>query len=412
MDENLVISGLDIGSASITACIGSVEKSGNLSIIGLGSCRSDGIKNGVVSNIESIKNCVKEAIDQAELMAGIVVEDLYLSISGPHIRGLNSPGVIAISNKSRIVGEEDVKRVIDQAKAVVIPADHEIIHVLSRVFSVDEQTGIKDPVGMTGIRLGGEVHIITGLVSAIQNLIKVVSEKGYGVADIVFSPLASSDVILSNDEKELGITFIDIGGGTTDILIYAEGGVAFSHSIPLAGFHITNDISIGLRTPVPAAEDIKLKYGCANPDLVDSAEYIHVPSVGGRSEKRLYRQELCQIIEPRVEEIFELIDEKIIQSGLKGYLSAGAVVTGGTMLLEGTADIAERVLNLPVRIGMPEKIFGLKDFAKDPSLSTAVGLVSYGYKHQKWRNMVENQRSSGLIRRFSSKVRRFFEENI
>jgi cell division protein FtsA len=316
---------------------------------------------------------------------------------------------VAIANRSHTVTEEDVHRVIDQARTISIPSEHEVIHVLSKEFAVDDQTGVKEPVGMTGIRLEAEVNIITGLISAIQNLFKAVTGRGYGVKDIIFSPLAAADLVLSEDEKELGVVLIDIGGGTTDILVYIDGGVSYSASIPIAGSHVTNDISIGLRTPLPAAEDIKLKYGCANPTLVDPAEYIQVPSVGGRAERRLYRQELCQIIEPRLEEIMELVDEKLVENGKKPFVSAGAVIIGGGVNLEGTVDVVERVMNIPVRIGHPEGLVGLKDFANDPAMTTAVGLVQYGARQERWRSM-GGANSGGLLDRLVGKVKRLFTD--
>lgn len=410
MEEPLYIAALDIGSSKVTACIGTLSDTQDISVVGVGTTRSEGIKNGVVINIEAAKNAIKDAIEQAELMAGVVVEDLYLSISGQHINSINSKGVIAISNRNRTIGEDEVRRVIDAAKAVMIPSDHEIIHVLAREFTVDDQSGIKDPIGMTGIRLEAEVHIITGLRTAIKNLYKVVAERGYGIADIVFSPLAASEVVLSEDEKELGVILVDIGGGTSDIMMYLEGGVFYSGCLPIGGFHVSNDISIGLKTPFPSAEDIKIKYGCANPALVDAAEFIHVPSVGGRSERKLYRQELCQIIEPRMEELAELIDEKVMQTGKKAFLSAGIVLTGGAINLEGSLDIFERVMNISPRSGYPDNISGLKDFSKDPSLTTAVGLVRYGARHRRWNHFQGNGQSGGFLQRLTSKIISWFEE--
>ncbi len=410
MEQLNIVAGLDVGSSKVTACIGSLDEEGKPAIVGIGTSKSEGIKHGVVVNIESIQSSIKGAIEQAELMAGVVVEDLYLGISGPHIDNINSKGLIAISNRSQTVSSDDVRRVIEQARAVMIPADHEVIHVLSKEFKVDDQAGVKQPIGMTGIRLEADVHIITGLISAIQNLYKGVAAHGYKIADIVFSPLASSEILLSEDEKELGIVLIDIGGGTTDILVYIDGGVSYSCSIPVAGSHVTSDISIGLRTPMPAAEDIKLKYGCANTTLIDPAEYIQVPSVGGRPERRLNRQELCQIIEPRVEEIMQLVDEKLIESGKKPFISAGAVVTGGGVNLEGCLDVVERILNIPVRIGYPQGIIGLKEFAQDTSLSTAVGLVQYGARQQYWHGPSYVGGQSGIFGKMVNKLKRLFNE--
>ncbi len=404
------IAALDIGSSKVTACIGLVEDDNSITIVGMGTNKSDGIKNGVVVNIEAAKNAIKDAIDQAELMAGIVVEDLYLSISGAHIHSFNQKGLVSIVNRHHIIGEDDVHRVIDSAKAVRVPPDHEILHVLAREYIVDDTTGIKDPIGMNGIRLEAEVHIITGQRTAIKNLYKVVSDRGYGISDIVFSPLASSEVVLSEDEKELGVILVDIGGGTTDIMVYLEGGVFFSGSLPVAGFHVTNDISFALRTPIPAAEDIKLKYGCANPNLVDPAEVIQVPSVGGRMERRLHRQELCQFIEPRIEELAGLIEEKIRQTGKKNFLSAGVVLTGGATNLEGTTDIFERVMNVSPRIGLPQHILGLKDYGNDPSLTTAVGLVKYGAKRRLWSQQGKNRNQASLWAKIGEKIRSWIED--
>lgn len=403
-----VLVGLDIGTTKTCAVIGFMNENNQVEVAGVGLAPSRGLKNGVIVNIDNTVSSIVKAIEDAELMAGTEINTVYVGITGQHIKGENSKGVVAISNRQRTITPVEIKRVIEAAQAVMIPVDREIIHVLSKEFSVDDQTGIKDPIGMSGVRLEAEVHIITGSSTSIQNLIKSVNKAGYQCSDIIFAPLASAESTLSKDEKELGVALIDIGGGTTNITIYIEGGVSYSSVLSIGGIHVTNDISIGLRTPLESAEMIKRKYGCAVIDLVDASESIEVPSVGGRAPRRLFRQELTQIIEPRMMEIMEMIDRELIKSNKKDILAAGVVLTGGGSMLEGSVEAAERVLNMPVRIGIAKDIAGLKDVVATPQYANGVGLLKYGIKMNQFRARSKFTKESG-ISSFGKKFKRFIE---
>ncbi|MBP7738118.1 MAG: cell division protein FtsA [Spirochaetes bacterium] len=383
MEDILV--GLDIGTTKTCAVIGTMNQNNQVEVIGVGVTPSKGLKNGVIVNIDNTTSAIVKAIDEGELMAGYEVTDCIIGISGQHVKGQNSRGVVAVSSRNRTIATHDVKRVIEAAQAVVIPVDREIIHVLSKEFAVDDQIGIKDPIGMTGVRLEAEVHIVTGQTSGIQNMVKAVEKAGFQYRDIVFNPLAAADAVLSRDEMELGVALLDIGGGTIDIVVYMEGGVAYSTVLSIGGIHVTNDISIGLRTPIESAELIKKKYGCAVLDLVDPSEVVEVPSVGGRPPRKLLRQELTQIIEPRVAEMMEMVDRELTVSGKKEMLSAGIVLTGGGSMLDGSIEAAERVFNMPVRIGSPRDIAGLADRVATPQFAGAVGLLRYGLRMNQLR---------------------------
>ncbi len=380
-----IIVGLDIGTTKTCTVIGYVNENNQIEVAGVGVAPSRGLKNGVIVNIDNTVSSIVKSVEDAELMAGTEVASVYVGITGNHIKGENSRGVVAISNRQRTISPIEIKRVIEAAQAIVIPVDREILHVLSKEFSVDDQTGIKDPIGMSGVRLEAEVHIITGATTSIQNMVKSVNKSGYQCSDIIFAPLASAEATLSRDEKELGVALIDIGGGTTDIMVYIEGGVSYSTVLSIGGLHVTNDISIGLRTPLESAEVIKKKYGCSVVDLVDASETVEVPSVGGRAPRRLFRQELAQIIEPRMIEIMEMIERELVKSGKKDILAAGIVLTGGGSMLEGCVEAAERVFNMPVRIGVARDIAGLKDVVATPLYSNAVGLLMYGAKMAQFR---------------------------
>jgi cell division protein FtsA len=406
MEEVLV--GLDIGTTKTCAVIGFVNENSQVEVAGLGAAPSRGLKNGVIVNIDSTVSSIIKAVEDAELMAGSEITTAYVGITGQHLKGENSRGVVAISNRQRTITPVEIKRVIEAAQAVVIPVDREIIHVLSKEFAVDDQTGIKDPIGMSGVRLESEVHIITGASASIQNLVKSVNRAGYQCADIIFAPLASAEATLSRDEKELGVALIDVGGGTTDIIVYVEGGVAYSSVLSIGGIHVTNDISIGLRTPLDSAEVIKKKYGCAVVDLVDAAETIEVPSVGGRAPRRLFRQELAQIIEPRMMEIMEMIDRELVKSGRKELLAAGIVLTGGGSMIEGCVEAAERVFNMPVRIGSAKDIAGLKDVVATPQYSGGVGLLKYGIKMNQFRTASRFTKESGITS-IGKRLKRFLD---
>ncbi|HPS59209.1 MAG TPA: cell division protein FtsA [Spirochaetota bacterium] len=402
-----IIVGLDIGTTKTCAVIGFLNENNQVEVAGVGVAPSTGMKNGVIVNIDNTAASIVKAIEDAELMAGYDVTSVYVGISGQHIKGENSKGVVAIANRNRTISSLEVKRVIEAAQAIVIPVDREIMHVLSKEFTVDDQSGIKDPVGMSGVRLEAEVHIITAATTSIQNMIKAVAKSGLQHRDIIFNPLASADAVLAKDERELGVALIDLGGGTTDMVVYMEGGVAYSAVLPVGSIHVTNDISIGLRTSIESAEMIKKKFGCADLSLVDSAEMVEVPSVGGRAPRRLFRQELTQIIQPRVSEIMEMIDHELVKSGKKDMLAAGIVLTGGGSMLDGSVEAAERVFNMPVRIGIPGDIAGLKDVVATPQYANGVGLLKYGVRMNRFRGQGRfGSTKPGLI----SKVKKILEE--
>ncbi len=406
--EGIVV-GLDLGTTKTCAVIGFRNEHGQIEIAGVGVAPSKGLKNGVIVNIDNTVASIVKSIEDAELMAGCEVSSVYVGITGVHVKGENQRGVVAISNRSRLVNAAEVKRVFEAAQAIKVPADREIVHVLSKEFAVDDQSGIKDPIGMSGVRLEAEVHIITAATTSIQNVIKSVHKAGFQCSDVIFSPLASSEACLTQDEKDLGVALIDVGGGTSDIMVFIEGGVAHSSVLPVGGIHVTNDISIGLMTPLEAAEVIKKKHGCAAVDLVDASETIEVPSVGGRAPRRLFRQELAQIIEPRMMEIMEMIDRELTSSGKKELLAAGIVLTGGGSMLDGCVEIAERVFNLPVRIAVPRDITGLKDEVSTPQFSHGVGLVKYGILKEIFR-AGKMQEKKGGIKSIGTRIFKWLEQ--
>lgn len=375
--ENIVV-GLDIGTTKICAIVGEVSDDG-IDIIGIGSAPSHGLRKGVVINIASTVESIRRAVKEAELMAGCEVTTVYTGISGGHIRGFNSHGIVAV--KDNEITNTDIARVIDAAKAVAIPMDREVIHILPQEFVIDDQDGIKEPQGMSGVRLEAKVHIVTAAVTSAQNIIKCANRAGLNVAAIVLQQLASSETVLTEDEKDLGVCLIDIGGGTTDIAIFSDGAIVHTSVLPLGGNHLTTDIALGIRTPQEEAEQIKQKFGCALVEQVDPSEMIEVPSVGGRKPRSLSRQILCEIIEARAEEIFQLVREEIRNTAYEDLLASGVVLTGGSAQLPGITDIAEDVLGLPIRSGCPKKIGGLVDVVRSPAYSTGVGLVLHGAKH-------------------------------
>lgn len=404
--DNLIV-GLDIGTTKICAIVGNVTEDG-IDIVGIGSSPSRGMRKGVVINIESTVESIKKAVSEAELMAGCEIRSVYAGIAGGHIKGFNSQGVIAIKNRE--VTSEDVKRVIDAAKAIAIPMDREVIHILPQEFIIDDQDGIREPLGMSGVRLEAKVHIVTGAVASAQNIVKACNRAGLDVADIVLEQLASSEAVLSADEKELGVALVDIGGGTTDIAIFVDGAIKHTSVLALGGNHLTNDIAVGLRTPMAEAEKIKQKYGCCMASLVGKEETIEVPSVGGRKPRVLSRQLLAEILEPRVEEIFTLVNREIMKSGFEDLIASGVVITGGTTILEGMPELAEQVFNLPVRRGMPQQIGGLVDVVNSPVYATGVGLVVYGSKNVGIREFPTAQTDENLFRRVSRRMKEWFGE--
>jgi cell division protein FtsA len=377
-DSNIIV-GLDIGTTKICAIVAQVTEDG-VDIIGIGSHPSRGLRKGVVINIESTVDSIKKAVEEAELMAGCEIHSVYTGISGGHIRGINSHGIVAIKNRE--VEQADVERVIDAAQAVAIPLDREVIHVIPQEYHIDEQDSIRDPIGMSGVRLEAKVHIVSAAVTSAQNIIKCANRAGLNVNDIVLEQIASAESTLSQEEKDLGVALLDLGGGTTDLAIFSGGSLVHTSVLSLGGNHLTNDIAIGLRTPAAEAEKIKLKYGCALSSLTQKEETIEVPSVGGRASRIMSRQILAEIIEPRVEEIFSLVQQDIVNSGYADLTASGIVLTGGTALLEGIGELAEQVFNLPVRVGYPEHIGGLVEVVKSPIFATGVGLSLHGRNDQ------------------------------
>ncbi len=409
MGENYIIAGLDLGTTKVCAIVAEQTDEG-LDIIGIGSVPSKGLKKGVVVNIESTVQAIKAAVEQAETMAGVEVNTVYAGIAGSHVRGMNHDGVAAIADRE--VNQKDVTRVLDQTKAVPLPGDRQVLHVLPQEYIVDDQDGIKEPVGMSGVRLEARVHMVTAASTSVANVIKCAERCGLYVSEVVLQPLASACSVLSDDEKEIGAVLIDIGGGTSDIIIYVDGAVVHTSSIPIGGINLTNDIATGLRTPMAEAERIKIKYGCASTKMIDEDETIEVPSVGGRPPRVLPRQVLCDIIEPRAEEIFAACHHVIAESGYGEMLASGAIITGGATLLDGMPELAEQILRLPVRRGMPTGIGGLIDVVKSPSYATGVGLVKHGAGHLgsvvEEEEPVEVSMAQGLGGRISSWFREVF----
>jgi cell division protein FtsA len=374
-DKNLIV-GLDIGTSKVVAIVAEITASGEMEIIGLGSHPSRGLKKGVVVNIESTVQSIQHAIEEAELMAGCEIHSVYAGIAGSHIRSLNSHGIVAIRDTE--VAAADVERVIDAAKAVAIPADQRIIHVIPQEFIIDKQEGIREPVGMSGVRLEAKVHMVTGAVSAAQNIIKCVQRCGLEVEDIILEQIASSHAVLTEDERELGVCLVDIGGGTTDIAVFTDGAIRHTAVIPIAGDQVTNDIAVALRTPTQFAEDIKIKYACALTQLASPDETIEVPSVGDRPSRRLARQTLAEVVEPRYEELLTLVQAELRRSGFEDLVAAGIVLTGGSSKMEGVIDLAEEIFHMPVRLGVPQNISGLVDVVRNPIHATGVGLLFVG----------------------------------
>jgi cell division protein FtsA len=375
LDRNLIV-GLDIGTSKVVALVGEIRSDDSIEIIGLGSHPSRGLKKGVVVNIESTVQSIQRAVEEAELMAGCQINSVYAGIAGSHVRSLNSHGIVAIRNKE--VTAEDVERVIDAARAVAIPADQKILHILPQEFIIDNQEGIREPVGMAGVRLEAKVHIVTGAESAAQNIVKCVQRCGLTVDDVVLEQLASSYAVLADDEKELGVCLVDIGGGTTDIAVFSGGAIRYTAVIPIAGDQVTNDIAVSLRTPTHHAEEIKMKYACALSQLAHADETIEVPSVGDRPPRRLARQTLAEVVEPRYEELFQMVRMELQRSGYEEVIAAGVVLTGGSSKMEGAVELAEEIFHMPVRLGSPQHITGLADVVRNPIYATGVGLLLYG----------------------------------
>ncbi len=371
-----MVVGLDIGTSKIVAIVGELGPEGQLEIIGIGSHASRGLKKGVVVNIDSTVQSIQRAVEEAELMAGCQIQSVFAGIAGSHIRSMSSHGIVAI--RDREVFQPDIDRVIDAAQAVAIPADQKILHILPQEFLIDSQEGIKEPLGMSGVRLEAKVHLVTCAVNAAQNIEKCIQQCGLAVDDIILEQLASSFAVLTDDEKDLGVCLVDIGGGTSDIAIFTEGAIKHTAVIPIAGDQVTNDIAMALRTPTQNAEEIKIKYGCALASLAGENETIKVPSVGERDDRDLSRQALAEVIEPRYEELFTLIQAELRRSGFEDLIPAGIVLTGGTSKMEGVVELAEEIFHMPVNIGKPKSVAGLSDIVRNPIYATSVGLLQYG----------------------------------
>jgi len=404
--EELIV-GLDIGTSKICAVVGEARPDGIVDIIGMGSHPSIGLRKGMVINIENTVNSIKEAIEEAETMAGCEISSVYAGIAGGHIKGFNSHGIIAL--KKREVGKTDIERVIDAARAVAIPMDREVIHTLPQEFIVDDQTGISDPTGMSGVRLEVKIHIVTGSITSAQNIIKCANRAGLDVYDIVLESLASSEAALTDEERNLGVALIDFGGGTTDLAIFSQGSIKHTFVLTLGGDNLTNDIAIGIRTPFNEAEKVKIKYGCGLTSLIGKNETIEVPSVGDRTPRAVSRQLLGEILEPRVEEIFSLICQEMVRSGYDDLVTSGVVVTGGSSILPGVPEIVEQVFNMPARIGYPANIGGLKEIVNSPMYATAVGLVLYGANSQQKEKRFRI-RDTNIFNRIVSRMKRWFTE--
>lgn len=406
MPKNGYIVGIDIGTKKITAIIGEITEEKKTEIIGIGMADSKGLRKGVVVNLDATIEAIKKAQEEAELMAGVEIDSAFIGISGAHIKSFNSRGVIAVSGKNKEIGREDIKRVIDQSKAVSIPPDREIIHIIPQEYVVDEQDGIKDPMGMSGIKLEVNVHIVTGVITSVQNLRTCLTRAGIEIEQIILNQIATSTSVLTPDEMELGVGLIDIGGGTTEVAIFERGSLWYTSVIPIGGDNFTNDIAVGLRTPIPEAEKIKKKFGCVSSPLVDEQETIEVPSVGrGKKPRVLSRQLLADIIQPRAEEIFRLVDNDIKRMGYEKSLNSGIVITGGTALLEGIEEIAEEIFDLPVRRGDPSGIGGLVDRVSTPDYATSVGLILYGFNKWKEKGITKKSKKS-----FWSKLKEWLKE--
>ncbi len=383
-DERNIIVGLDIGTSKVAAIVGEVAPGGEVEVIGIGSNPSRGLKKGVVVNLESTVHSIQRAVEEAELMAGCQINSVFAGIAGSHISSLNSHGVVAI--KDMEVSQADVDRVIDSARAVAIPADQQILHILPQEFVIDRQEGIKEPVGMAGIRLEARVHMVTGAVSAAQNIIKCIRRCGLEVDDIVLEQLASSSSVLSEDEKELGVCLVDIGGGTTDMAIFTEGSIRHTAVIPIAGDQVTNDVAVALRTPTKHADEIKIKYACALTQLASHEDMIEVPSIGDRPPRKISRQNLSEILEPRYEELMMLVQTELRKSGFEELVAAGIVLTGGSSKVEGLVELAEEVFHMPVRLGSPFGVTGLLDVVRNPIYATGVGLLLFGHQNQQYES--------------------------
>jgi cell division protein FtsA len=404
--KNLVV-GLDVGTSKIVAIVAEIGPEGELNVIGLGTQPSRGLKRGVVVNIEATMASIQRVLEEAELMADCRIGAVTTGIAGSHIRSLNSSGMVAI--KEGEVQQPDIDRVIETAKAIAIPNDQQILHILPQEFIIDGQDDVREPLGMSGVRLEVKVHIVTGAVSAVENIAKCVRRCGLQLNDIVLQPLASAAAVLNDDEKELGVCLMDIGGGTTDIAVFAGGAIRHTAVIPIAGDQVTNDIAMTLRTPTKEAEELKIRHGCALRQLADANDIVEVPGVGERSPRKLSRPMLAEVIEPRIEELYTLVQSELRRSGFEELLSSGVVITGGTSMLQGMAELGEEVFHLPCRIGIPSYVGGLADVVRSPRYSTAVGLLQYG--RDQWMRAEAARAQVKGIGGVAERMRQWFKAN-
>jgi cell division protein FtsA len=403
--KNLVV-GLDIGTSKIVAIVGEVKPDGMLEVIGMGMHESDGMRKGMVVNIEATVGSIQRALEEAELMADCKIHYVHTGIAGSHIRGINSRGMVKIKDKE--VTPADVQRVIETASSISLPGDQKILHILEQEFSIDGQGGIKKPLGMSGMRLDVEVHIVSGAEAAVQNIMKCILRCGLEVNELILQPLASSKAILEEDEKELGVCIVDIGGGTTDIAVFTGGAIRHTAVIPIAGDQVTNDIAMALRTPTQDAEDIKIKHGCALRQLADDGT-IEVPGVGERGPRTLSRQTLAEVIEPRIEELYSLVQQELRRSGFEDLLSSGIVITGGSSAMQGMVELGEEIFHRPVRLGIPKYVGGLSDVVKTPRMATGVGLLLYGMEH--FQRGEEARKQSTSLGDVLEKMKSWFQKN-
>lgn len=406
-DDKQMIVGLDIGTSKVVAIVGEIDAGGELEVVGIGSHPARGLKKGVVVNIESTVQSIQRAADAAGEMAGCRIHSVFTGISGSHIRSLNSHGMTPI--KTGEVTAADVTRVLESARAVAIPADQRILHVLPQEFIIDQQEGVREPIGMSGVRLEAKVHLVTGAVNAAHNIVKCVERCGFQADDVLLQPLASSEAVLSDDERELGVCLIDIGGGTTDLAVFTNGSIVHSAVIPLGGDQVTNDIAVALRTPTQQAEQIKLGHACCLGQLVGADETIEVPSMGDRAPQRLSRQNLAEVVRNRYEELFELVQDRLQRGGYESLLGAGVVLTGGSARMPGAVELAEEVFHMPVRLGLPRHVSGPEEVIGNPAYATAVGLLLFGHRQQEMKLNLAAQESSG--RGLLERMRRWFQGN-
>ncbi len=406
-DKQMIV-GLDIGTSKIVAIVAEIDEEGNVELVGLGSHPSQGLKKGVVINIDSTVLAIQKAVQEAEQMANVQIKSVFAGIAGSHIKSLNSHGIVAI--RANEVEADDVDRVIDAAKAVAIPADQRILHVLPQEFIIDSQDGIRQPIGMSGVRLEAKVHLVTGSISAAQNIAKCIRRCDLEVEDIILEQLASSHSVLTADEKDLGVILVDMGGGTTDIAIFTDGAISHTAVIPIAGDQVTNDIAVAFRTPTQFAEQIKVKHACALTQLASPDEMIEVPGVGDRSARRLARQTLAEVVEPRYEELLGLVHAELRRSGFEEACAAGVVLTGGTSKMEGVVELAEEIFHMPVRLGVPQHVVGMAEVVRNPIHATGVGLLLFGQQsRQNPRSQTVDTRSEeGIFQRMTAWFKRNF----